>query len=88
MSRDRPGHCRVEASLDAVLQSAPVEGEEVGALLPLDVDDLDVLPGADLVREGGRLVDTEVEPRLGQRRRELELAVLPRRAPPNLDKQI
>ena len=85
---DRAGHRRVEAALDTVLQPPAVESEEVGALLALDVDDLDVLAGANLVRERGRLVDAEVEPWLGERRRKLELAVLPRRASTDLDEQV
>ncbi len=85
---DGAGHRRVEAAFDSVLELAPVEGEEVGALLALDVDDLDVLAGANLVREGCRLVDAEVEPRLGERGRKLELAVLPRRAAADLDEQV
>ena len=52
-----------------------MEREEVRALLPLDVDHLDELAGAHLVREGGRRVDTHVESRLGERRRQLLLLV-------------
>ena len=66
-AHQRAGRRRVEAALEAVLELAPVEGEEVRALLALDVDDLDVLARAHLVGERGRRVDAEVEPRLGQR---------------------
>ncbi len=55
-----------------------VEGEEVRALLALDVDDLDVLALLDLVGQRRGLVHAEVEPRLGQRRRQLELDLLAR----------
>jgi hypothetical protein len=50
-----------------------VEGEEVGALAPGDVDDLDVLAFLHLVVERRGLVDAEVEPRLGQRLGQLGL---------------
>ena len=65
-----------------------MEGEEVGALLPLDVDHLDELAGAHLVGEGGRRVDADVEPRLGERRRELLLLVGARRHAPHLDEEL
>ena len=48
---------RVEASLLARLELAPVEREEVRALLALDVDHLDELTRANLVGERGRGVD-------------------------------
>ena len=67
---------------------AAMEGEEVGALLSLDVDHLDELAGADLVGEGRRRVDAEVEPRLGERRRELLLLVAARRHAPHLDEEL
>src|SRR5262249_25626266 len=76
------------AALEAPLQLAPVEREEVRALLPLDVDDLDELAGPHLVGERGRRVDPEVEPRLGQRRRELGLLVASRRGTPDLDEEL
>ena len=70
------------------LELAAVEGEEVGALLPLDVDHLDELARAHLVRERGRGVDAHVEPGLGERRRELRLAVGARRRAPDLDEEV
>ena len=57
-----------------------VEGEEVRALLALDVDDLDELARAHLVGERRRGVHAEVEPGLGERGRELELLVRARGA--------
>ena len=63
--RARGGH--VQAALDARIQPGPVESLEVGALAPLDVDDLDPLAGADLVARGGAAVDPPVEARIRQR---------------------
>ena len=57
-----------------------MEGEEVRALAALDVDDLDVLALAHLVGERAGAVDAEVQARLGQRRRQLDLAGRPRRS--------
>ena len=65
-----------------------MEGEEVGALLALDVDHLDELAGAHLVGERGRGVDAEVEPRLGERWRELLLLVAARRRAAHLDEEL
>ena len=45
VAHQRSGHGGVEAALDAAFELGPVEGEEVRALLALDVDDLDVLAG-------------------------------------------
>ena len=63
----------VEAALEAALQLAGVEGEEVRALPPGDVDDLDELALGDLVGHRGGAVDpplgAHVGERLGQRRR-------------------
>ena len=78
---------RIEPSLDPALELASVEGEEVRALLALDVDDLDVLTRLDLVRGGAREADAEVQPRLGERRRQLDVLELPRRRAPDLDQQ-
>jgi len=92
----RAGHCGahqraggdpVEPPLEPVLQLVLIEGEEVRALLPLDVDDLDVLPRHDLVGECRGLVDAEVEPRFGERRRQLDLELRPRTCPLHLDDQ-
>ena len=80
VAHQRPRDGRVESALDAGLQLAGVEGQEVRALLALDVDHLDVLAGADLVALGGRGVDPEVEAGLGERRRQLELLARARRA--------
>ena len=88
LAHQRAGRRRVEPALDPALELAAVEGEEVGALLPLDVDHLDVLARAHLVGERGRGVDAHVEPRLGERRRELRLAVGPRRRAPDLDEEV
>ena len=65
-----------------------MERQEVRALLALDVDHLDVLTGLDLVAEGGRGVDAEVEPRLGERRRQLDLLPAARDRPSHLDEQL
>ncbi len=70
-AHQRPRRRRVQAALDPVLQLARVERQEVRALAPLDVDDLDVLARLDLIGERRRPVDADVEAWLGQRRREL-----------------
>ena len=77
---------RPRSSPDSSLRA--VEGEEVGALLSLDVDHLDELARADLVGERRRGVDAEVEPRLGERWRELLLLVAARRRAPDLDEEL
>ncbi len=81
----RPRHLRVQPALDPRVQLVGVEGEEVRALAPGHVDDLDVLALADLVGERGGLVDAEVEPRLGERRRQLDLLARPRHRALQLD---
>ena len=81
----RPRHLRVQAALDPRVQLVGVEGEEVRALAPGHVDDLDVLALADLVGERRGLVDAEVEPRLGERRRQLDLLARPRHRAVQLD---
>ena len=88
VAHQRPGDRGVEAALHAVLELVPMEREEVRALLALDVDDLDVLAGLDLVGEGRRAVDAEVEPRLGERGRELELVVRARARPAHLHVEV
>ena len=65
-----------------------MEGEEVGALLALDVDDLDELAGADLVGESGGGVDADVEARFGERGRQLLLVVRASRGSSNLDQDL
>ena len=66
----------------------PVEREEVRALLALDVDHLDELARANLVRECGRRIDPDVEPRLGEWGRQLLLLVASRRRAPHLDEEL
>ena len=88
VAHQRPGDRRVEAALDAVLELPAMEREEVRALLALDVDDLDVLAGLDLVGQGRRAVHAEVEARLGERGRELELIVGPRARPSDLHVEV
>jgi hypothetical protein len=88
LTHERVGHRRIEAALDPVLEPLPVEGEEVGALLPLDVDDLDVFAGRDLVCLRGRLVDADVEPRLREGGRKLDLPVGPGHRPSHFDDEI
>ncbi len=78
---------RIEATLQTPFQLAAVEGEEVGALLALDVDDLDELAGGDLVGRRGGPVDPEVEARLGQRRGQLGPLRRPRHLPADLQQQ-
>ena len=78
------GHA-VQPALQSGLELVLVEGEEVRALLALDVDDLDVLALPDLVGQGRGLVHAEVEPRLRQRRRQLEVDLRPRAGPLELD---
>ena len=65
-----------------------MEGEEVGALAPLDVDDLDELAGLDLVALRGGPVDAEVQPWVGQRGRHLRPLRRARRGPPDLHPQV
>ena len=84
-AHQRPRHLRVEPALDPRVELVGVEGEEVRALAPGHVDDLDVLALADLVGERGGLVDAEVEPRLGERRRQLHLLARPRHRALQLD---
>ena len=88
MARDRAGDRRVEAALDAVFEPPSVEREEVGALLPFDVDHLDELALAHFVGERSRFVDAEVEPGLREGRRKLELTVAAGRRPADLDEEI
>ena len=88
LAHERACRRRIETSLDTRLELDAIEREEVGALLALDVDDLDELPRAHLVGERRRRVDTEVEPRLGERRRELLLLVRARRRAPHLDEEL
>ena len=78
------GHA-VQAALEPLLQLVLVEGEEVRALLALHVDDLDELALAHLVGQRRRPVHAEVEPRLGQRRRQLQLGRGTRACPLELD---
>ena len=73
VAHDRARGGGVEPALEAALELAGVEGEEVRALAALDVEHLDVLALAHLVGERGGAVDAEVQPRLGQRRRQLDL---------------
>ena len=65
-----------------------MEREEVRALLALDVDDLDELACAHLVRQRSRGIDADVEPGLGQRRRELLLLVRAGRGRAHLDEEL
>ncbi len=78
----------VQAALGPFGQPGGMEGQEVGALTALDVDDLDVLARLHLVGAGGGGVHPQVEHRFGQRRRKPRLAGLPRRHPPDLDHQV
>ena len=88
LTHQRAGGRRIEAALDAVLELGPVEREEVGALLALDVDDLDELAGSHLVRERRCHVDSKVEPRLRERRGKLVLLVAARLGAAHLDEQL
>ena len=88
VAHDRARGGGVEPALEAALELAGVEGEEVRALTALHVEHLDVLALAHLVGERGGAVDAEVQPRLGQRRRQLDLDERPRRRPPHLDDEV
>ena len=88
VAHDRARGGGVEPALEAALELAGVEGEEVRALAALHVEHLDVLALAHLVGERGGAVDAEVQPRLGQRRRQLDLGERPRRRAPHLDDQV
>ena len=88
LAHERAGRRRVEPAFEPVLELAPVERQEVGALFPLDVDHLDELAGAHLVRESGRRVDAEVETRLGEQRGEFLLLVPPRLDASDLDVEL
>ena len=82
------GGGRVQAPLHAVVEPPRVERQEVRALAALDVDDLDVLAGLDLVRERGRGIHPQVEHGVGQRGRQLGLARRPGLRPPDLEHQV
>src|SRR5262249_61680137 len=84
----RGGGGRGEPGFPPRLELAVMEGEEVGALLALDVDDLDELAGPHLVGEGRRGVDPKIETRLRQRRRELLLLVAARRRATYIDDEL
>ena len=84
----RPGGGRVEPALLARLQLPGAEGEEVGALTSLDVDDLDVLARPHLVGERRGTVDLEVEPRVGERLRKTRLELLQRPRPGDLELEV
>ena len=65
-AHQRTGRGHVQAALDAGVQLRAVEGLEVGALAPLDIDDLDPLAGAHLVARRRVAVDAPVEARIRQ----------------------
>ena len=88
LPHQRASRRRVEPALEARLELASMEREEVGALLALDVDHLDELTGAHLVGERRGSVDPEVEPWLRERRRELLLLVAARRRATHLDEKL
>ena len=88
LPHERASRRRVEAALEARLELASMEREEVGALLALDVDHLDELTGAHLVGERRGSVDPEVEPWLRERRREFLLLVAARRRATHLDEKL
>ena len=88
VAHERPRRRGVEPALEAPLQLLLVEGEEVRALAALDVEHLDVLALADLVGERRRGVDAEVQPRLGERRRQLDLLRRARDRPADLDVEV
>ncbi len=88
LAHERARGRRVEPALETRLELAAVEGEEVRALLALDVDHLDELSRAHLVGKRGRRVDAEVEARLGERGRELLLLVAPGRRASHLDEEL
>ena len=88
LAHERASRRRIEPALPSRLELAPVEREEVRALLALDVDDLDELACAHLVRERSRGIDADVEPGLGQRRRQLLLLVRAGRGAAHLDEEL
>ena len=88
VAHERAGDRGVQPSLHAVLQLAPMERQEVGALPTFHVDDLDELAGLHLVARGRGPVDPEVQPGFGQRRRQLHLVVGARYRPPHFDAQV
>ena len=88
LAHERACRRRVEAALEPGLELAAVEREEVGALLALDVDHLDELARPHLVRERSGSIDADVEPRLGERGRELLLLVTSRRCAADLDEEL
>ena len=88
VAHQRAGDRRVEPALRSVLELPAMERQEIRALLPLDVDDLDVLPGLHLVGESRGPVDPEVQTRFREWGRQLELVVGPRARPPDLDIEV
>ena len=88
VAHQRPRHRRVQPPLAAVLELVAMKRQEVRALAPADVDDLDVLPGPDFVAGGRRGVDPEVQAGLGQRRGQLHVLAPAGGGPPDLDQQL
>jgi hypothetical protein len=86
-AHQRAGRDAIDPALEPALELVAVEGEEIRALLPAHVDDLDELALAHLVGQRRGAVDAEVEPGLGERRRQLDLVQGPRRRAPDLDHQ-
>ena len=88
VAHQRPRHGRVEPAFDPVVELAPVERQEVRALLALDVDHLDELAGLHLVAPGRRPVDPEVQAGFGERGGELDLLRRSRPRPMHLDDEV
>ena len=88
VAHQRTGGGRVEPALLTAVEPVSVEGQEVRALLALDVDDLDVLTGLDGVTAGGGPVDAQVEDGVGQGGRQDGLPQRQRRMPAHLDQQV
>ena len=72
----------------AVVQTASIEREQVAALAPLDVDDLDPLPLRHLIGTGRRTVDAQIgEHRQREWLREQRLGIGGHVGPLQLDRQ-
>ncbi|ODA65903.1 hypothetical protein A7A08_03216 [Methyloligella halotolerans] len=76
-AHQRMGGGGVEAVLDAALQGFRIEGQEVGALTALHVDDLDIVAGLHRVGRRGRRIDAQIQLRLRQRRRRIQPLLAP-----------
>ena len=62
-----PGRGGVQVTFDPLFEQRCVKALEIGAFASLDVDDLDIVAGLDLVRVRGARFDPIIEQRVGER---------------------